>query len=179
MSRGQIRRFLLLTITLFAVMGLVGCSVINDELPTYEESSIVVEGDIAPNFTTTTLEGESVTLSSLRGGAVLLIFFTHTCPDCKALFDDLAQKQPEIEALGVRVLAVSRGGSQADIEAYMAKNGYAFDAVADAEAQIYRLYATAYVPRCYLINASGVVDAVAIEYEASHILRLLERMKLL
>lgn len=177
MFRGYIRRFYQPIIIVLTVLGVAGCNVINDELPTYAESSVVVEGNVAPDFTATTLEGETITLSSLQGGVVLLIFFTHTCPDCKALFDDLAQKQSEIETLGVRLLAVSRGGSKAEIETYMAKNGCSFDAVADTEAQIYRLYATAYVPRCYLINRSGVVDTATVEYEASYIPKLLERMK--
>jgi peroxiredoxin len=173
MLPSKIWRLFLLSL---AALAFAGCSAINEDLPTYEESSIVVEGDVAPDFSATTLAGESLSLSSLRGRVVLLVFFSHTCPDCKSLFDDLSQREAEIEALGVRVLAISRGGSQAEIETYMANNGYTFDVVVDSERRIYSLYATTYVPRCYLIDRGGVVDLATVEYEATHIPHLMERM---
>jgi peroxiredoxin len=173
MLPSKIWRLFLLSL---AALAFAGCGAINEDLPTYEESSIVVEGDVAPDFSATTLAGESLSLSSLRGRVVLLVFFSHTCPDCKSLFDDLSQREAEIEALGVRVLTISRGGSQAEIETYMANNGYTFDVMVDTDREIYRLYATTYVPRCYLIDRGGVVDLATVEYEATHIPHLMERM---
>lgn len=166
-----------LFITLIA-LSLFGCNAINEELPTYEETSLVWEGDVAPDFTITLLRGEEVTLSSLRGEVVLLTLFTHTCPDCKMLFDDLMLSKADIDSLGVKMLAISRGGTAEEIESYIESNGYDFLVGADPTADIfYTLYATAYVPRCYLINKQGIIDTATIEYDESYIPRFIQRMK--
>ena len=151
------------------------CGVINEELPTYEDTSIVREGDTAPYFTITLIDGRDVTLSDMRGDVVLLIFFSHTCPDCKNLFEDLHDSKEEFDAIDTQILTISRGGTIAEVEEYFAANGYTFDCAVDANKSIYSLYATMYVPRTYLINSEGIVELTTVEYSPSHIEQLLSR----
>ena len=164
-----------IALLLFTVCA-VACGTINEELPTYEESSIVTAGEYAPNFSATTLTGDSFTLSAYQGNPVFLILFSHTCPDCKSLFDDVMLYKAQIEAFDTKIIAVSRGGSAEEIEAYMMLHNYDFDAIADADATIYRLYATTYVPRTYLINQQGLVEFTTIEYSPNHLPQILEQI---
>ncbi len=164
---------------LIATIFLHGCGTINEELPSYEETSIVNVGDEAPDFTATTLAGDMFTLSEHRGEVVLLILFSHTCPDCKALLDDMNGVLTDIEALGARVIAIAREGNRADIEEYMIKNGYLFDVVVDNNREIYNSYATMYVPRTYLINTEGIVTYTTIEYDSSYIPTILTEINYL
>ncbi len=161
------RKFALLSIcvALFAV----GCGTVIEGLPTHEEASIIVVGDEAPDFTATTLAGESVTLSALRGGEVLLVLFSHECPDCKMLLDDMQAARAEFDELGLYVLLVARDGDSDEVAAYMSDNGYKFDVVPDPLREIYNLYATTYVPRTYLIDSEGMVVYTTIEYDASYV----------
>lgn len=145
------------------------CDVINEGLPTYEETSIINVGDEAPDFTATTLQGERFTLSEHRGEVVLLILFSHTCPDCKALLDDVMLYKNSIDNTGARVVAIAREGNRNDIEEYMTTNNYHFDVVVDNKRAIYNTYATMYVPRTYLINIEGIVTYTTIEYDSSYI----------
>ena len=167
------RQFTLLTLCSAL---LAGCGSIIEELPTYEESSIVVEQDVAPDFTATTLAGESVTLSALRGGEVLLVLFSHECSDCKMLLDDMQAARAEFDELGLYVLLVARDGDSDEVAAYMSDNGYKFDVVPDPLREIYNLYATTYVPRTYLIDSEGMVVYTTIEYDASYVERILARV---
>ena len=165
-----------------AILGVVAvamtrCGAINEDLPTHVESSIIVAGDVAPDFSATTLRGEEFTLSATRGEVVLLVLFSHTCPDCKALFDDLMLHKSEIESLGVRLIAVSRGGSKDEIEAYVRDNGYDIEVIADSSKYIYYLYATTYVPRTYLIDRAGVVDSITIEFDSDHLPHIIGRIR--
>lgn len=162
---------------LVVILGFVQCSAITEQLPTYDETSIVEQGDVAPDFTATLLGGDQVTLSELRGEVVLLILFSHTCPDCKALFDDLRDDIDAINNLGVRVLAIARDGSEEQVCDYLEENDYNVDAVADTDRAIYNLYATMYVPRCYLINTLGVVECTTVEYHQGDLERLLSKMR--
>lgn len=155
---------------------LVGCGTIGEELPSYEESSIISVGDYAPDFSATTLDGDQFSLSAQRGDVVLLVLFSHTCPDCKALFDDIMQHKATFDAMGAEMVAVSRGGTKDEIEEYMQRGGYDFVAIADSEAHIFGLYATTYVPRTYLINQQGVVEFATIEYESTHLPQIIEQI---
>jgi peroxiredoxin len=163
------RRAYLLIFAVFAV----GCGTVIEGFPTHEESSIVVEGDVAPDFTATLLGGESVTLAELRGEVVLLVLFSHECPDCKMFLDDMQASKSEFDELGVRILAIERDGNAEQVAAYMAENGYGFDVAVDENRAIYNLYATTYVPRAYLIDREGVVVCATIEYDASYVAQLL------
>jgi peroxiredoxin len=155
----------------------VGCGTINENLPTYEQTSIIRVGDIAPDFSVTLISGEDVTLAEvLNQQPLLLIFFSHTCPDCKALLDDMQEAKQHINALGVRVLAISRDGSTEEVVTYFSDNGYQFDVAVDVERSVYNLYATMYVPRTYLINSSGVVQYTTVEYSEDHIPNLIGMM---
>lgn len=167
------RQFTLLTLCSAL---LAGCGSIIEELPTYEESSIVVVGDEAPDFTATTLAGESVTLSALQGDEVLLVLFSHECPDCKMLLDDMQAARVEFEELGVYVLLVARDGDSDEVSAYVGENGYDFDVVADPAREIYSLYATTYVPRTYLVDAEGYVRYATIEYKEAHVANIISKL---
>ena len=172
------RKIIVLPVALLCMaLAIVGCGTISEDLPTYEETSIIGVGDIAPDFSVTLISGEDVTLAEvLEQQPLLLIFFSHTCPDCKALFDDMQAMKQHIDALGVRVLAISRDGSTEEVETYFSDNGYQFDVAVDVERSVYNLYATMYVPRTYLINRSGVVYYTTVEYSEDHIPNLIEEM---
>lgn len=149
------------------------CGTIGEEYPTHEESSVVGVGDVAPDFTVELLGGECVTLSELRGEVVLLVLFSHECPDCKMLMDDMQAARDYFDDLGVRILAIERDGSAEDVETYMASHGYDFDVAVDDNRAIYNLYATMYVPRTYLIDSEGIIVHATIEYDASYVARIL------
>ena len=168
---------LLTTIALLSTMlTLVGCGAINEELPPYEATSIINVDDQAPDFTATTLCGEQFTLSEHSDEVVLLILFSHTCPDCKALLDDITARQADITA---RLIAISRDGSCEEVAQYMDDNGYHFDVIIDNNREIYNLYATMYVPRTYLIDQDGVVRHTTIEYAETHVQNIIEWIKTL
>ncbi|MBR5865814.1 MAG: TlpA family protein disulfide reductase [Alistipes sp.] len=149
------------------------CGTIGEEYPTHEESSVVGVGDVAPDFTVELLGGESVTLSELRGEVVLLVLFSHECPDCKMLMDDMTAARDDFDDLGVRILAIERDGSAEDVETYMASHGYDFDVAVDDNRAIYNLYATMYVLRTYLIDSEGIIVHATIEYDALYVAQIL------
>ena len=171
------RDYIKIVVLIFVIIPLVACGTITEGLPTHEESSIVVVGDEAPDFTATLLSGESVSLAALRGEEVLLVLFSHECPDCKMFLDDMQAAKAEFDELGVVILLVARDGESGVVEAYMSENGYEFDVVADLDRAIYNLYATTYVPRTYLIDKEGYVVYATVEYKPNYVKDILERQK--
>lgn len=84
-----------------------------------------------------------------------------------------------MEALGVRIVAIAREGTKNEIEEYLSTNGYSFDTAIDNNREIYNLYATMYVPRCYLIDKEGIVVATTVEYQPDHVPTLLSQIETL
>lgn len=142
---------------------IVGCSSVIDELPTYDASSRVKVGDIAPDFEATTIDNKPVVLSSHKGESVVLIFVSVTCPDCKALLDELNPRLSELEGKA-KVYAIARSATREQAAEYIEQGGYDIEMIADPEKQIYSKYATAYVPRSYIVGAEGRVELMVVEY---------------
>ncbi|MBR2398521.1 MAG: TlpA family protein disulfide reductase [Alistipes sp.] len=149
---------------------LAGCdSSIFEENPTYEQSSLVEVGDKAPLFSATLLDGTAVSLADYRGEYMMLILFSHTCPDCKTLLDDLHSGDLFADHLtwsgdmAMTVLAVGRDATTTQLQEYCSKNGYTVDMIADNNRAIFNLYATTYVPRVYIIDPQGVIEKMYIE----------------
>ena len=90
---------------------------------------------------------------------------------CKNLLDAL-QRIINSGVVPPRILAVSRGGSLEEIVAFREENDYTFTMAANADRSIYSLYATMYVPRCYVIDSEGVVRFVTFEYSEGDVDRL-------
>lgn len=158
------------------VLSLVGCdSPILEELPTYEESSIVKDGDLAPLFVAELIDGGEVSLEEYRGAPMMLILFSHTCPDCKALLDDVQRLYDDNVAMPA-LLAVGRDATAEELHRYRLENGYEFSMASDSKREIFNLYATTYVPRLYVIDPSGVVVAYRVEYKPHYLAELLEHV---
>jgi hypothetical protein len=68
--------------------------------------------------------------------------------------------------MGVRTIAIARDGDVEEVAQYVDDNSYKFDVAVDKSREIYNLYATMYVPRCYLIDGSGVILFMTYEYTA-------------
>ncbi|MDE6139902.1 MAG: TlpA family protein disulfide reductase [Alistipes sp.] len=130
------------------------------------ESTLVRGGDMAPDFRVEMLSGEHVALSSLRGKVVLLNFWATWCPPCR---EELSHVQAEIidrfKDKPFVFLPVSRGEQRKTVERFISQTGYKFDVALDPSQEVYRKYATNYIPRNFLIGADGRVLYVSVGYD--------------
>lgn len=97
-------------------------------------------GEPAPNFTATTLDGETLTLSDLAGRRVQISFFRYaSCPFCNLYLHRLAQKAELFAAHNLAVVALfqSPAGS---LRRHAGRRSLPFPLIADPQRRIYRLY---------------------------------------
>ncbi len=115
-------------------------------------------GQVAPDFTAPTLTGETITLSKLRGQVVVLSFFATWCGPCKAELPHVEKELwQEFRAKGLTVLAVDREEPAKVIAPFVRQLGLTFPIATDLDRKIYGRYATAYIPRTYVIAPDGTI----------------------
>ena len=95
---------------------------------------------MAPDFTLPRDGGETVTLSALRPGAVVLFFYPRDdTSGCTREATGFTERAAELKALGVTVLGVSKD-SVASHEKFRDKHGLSMPLLSDAEAQTCEAY---------------------------------------
>ena len=139
-----------------------------------EKTTLVRVGDMAPNFTVELLSGEQVTLSQLQGNTIMLMFFDSTCLDCKIQLGLLNGVMEQFAGKNFQLLTISRGESKQTLEQLVAEKGYRFDVGLDLDQSIYSLYATKYVPRCFIVDPLGHIIATSTGYSAEDFALLLD-----
>jgi peroxiredoxin Q/BCP len=149
-------------------------------------------GQTAPDFTLPRDGGADITLSSLKGGPVVLYFYPRDdTPGCTTEANDFTAMLPDFTAVGARVIGVSKD-TVAKHEKFIAKHDLGVTLVSDAEGDLCERYGTWVEKNMYgkksmgiqratfLIDAEGVVARVWPKVKvAGHAAEVLEAVKAL
>ena len=123
-------------------------------------------GDAAPEFTITTLDGETVSLSDYRGKVVFLNFWASWCPPCRAEMPSIESLKDKMAGCDFVILAVNLdSGSQERIidriQSFVDENGFTFEVLIDNELTLAREYGIAAIPTTFILDESGVIVEVS------------------
>lgn len=114
--------------------------------------------DPAPDFQLKDLSGGNVVLSDYKDNkAVILFFWTTSCPYCLKELKVLNAKYEGLSKEGVEVLTIDIGESPQRVEAFMKKNGIVHRMFLDRQADVAYQYGLMGVPTYIGINRSGNV----------------------
>ncbi|MGZ5411404.1 MAG: thioredoxin-dependent thiol peroxidase [Solirubrobacterales bacterium] len=103
---------------------------------------MIEEGAAAPDFTLPDQDGNEVTLSELRGQAVVLYFYPRAdTPGCTTQACGVRDHRADYEAAGARVLGVSPDSVE-DVRKFAGKHELGFTLLADADHAVADLYGT-------------------------------------
>ncbi|MBY0122834.1 redoxin domain-containing protein [Bacillus sp. S/N-304-OC-R1] len=119
------------------------------------------EGNPAPNFELTTLEGEIVRLSDYKGKKVMLNFWATWCPPCKAEMPHMQNFYENNKDKGIEILAVNLtqidNGKEA-IKTFVKAYGLTFPIPLDENAAIGTQYQAFTIPTTYIIDSNGIIS---------------------
>lgn len=109
-------------------------------------------------------EGETLSLSSLRGNVVLLDFFATWCPPCREELPILVKLQERYRDQGLTVIAIDaiereQGGIQ-QVERFVERFKMDFPVLLDEGEEAAALYRVEAIPTLFLIDREGIVRAV-------------------
>jgi peroxiredoxin len=122
------------------------------------------EGFLAPDFSLQTPEGETVTLSELRGQAVLVNLWATWCPPCRAEMPAIQKLYEEYKDQGFMVLAVNmtyQDNPQAVLP-FTQENNLTFPILLEETGEMARKYELRSLPSSFFINRKGTIQEVVI-----------------
>ncbi len=122
------------------------------------------QGFLAPDFTLQTLDGETITLSELRGQAVLVNLWASWCVPCRAEMPAMQRVYDEYKGQGFVVLAVNvtSQDSASAAAAFVRQYGLNFPILLDVEGSVSRAYEQRAFPTSFFIGRDGVIREVVI-----------------
>jgi peroxiredoxin len=120
--------------------------------------AVMQEGDQAPDFRLTALDGRTVSLSALRGKVVMVHFWATWCPPCVEEMPTLERLYRAMFGQEFELLAVSvdEGGAPA-VGAFLKKNRLTLPVLLNPDRSVAALYGTLKFPETYLVDREGFV----------------------
>lgn len=120
----------------------------------------VQEGNQAPDFTLTTLEGTVLKLSDYRGKKVILNFWATWCPPCKAEMPHMQsfyeQNHEEVEVIAINLTNMDKG--EEAIKSFVNDYELTFAIPLDEAGDIGMQYQAFTIPTSYAIDKDGIIQ---------------------
>ena len=134
-------------------------------------------GTAAPDFTLLDQDGESVSLSGLRGGKVVLYFYPAAMtPGCTTQACDFRDSISSLAGAGYTVLGVSRD-EPAKLAAFRERDGLTFTLLSDPDTAVHRAYGVWGEKKNYGKVIEGVIRSTFVLDEQGVIVKALYNVK--
>ena len=139
------------------------CSMVNDDDEVEERVTV---GDHVPVFTVDVVaDGMPTTFSTSNlTGETVIVFFHTSCADCQRelpVLDDYYRQHRDDP--GFQMVAISRAEGVETVAAFWAEHGLQMPYSAQEDRYIYELFASAIIPRVYVVSPQGIVTRVLME----------------
>ena len=113
-----------------------------------------VTGELAPEFSAVTSQGEELSFPREQDGVDLYFFWASWCPYCKAFMPHLQSIEEEYGDQ-VRIFALQIRDEE-DGAAYLDRLGFTFDLVPNAD-DVMAPYAVKGTPGLFIVDGSGII----------------------
>lgn len=157
-------RILSAGILLLGALWILASAGVNSSAPVGAPGSGPEVGLTAPDFTLELMSGGQVSLSSLRGNAVVINFWASWCGPCRAEMPAIENIYNEYKQQGLVVLAVNATiqDSLIEAQAFVTQYGLTFPILLDSDGTVSNAYRLSGLPTTYFIGRDGVIKKINI-----------------
>lgn len=117
-------------------------------------------GNIATDFQLKDLNGQTVSLSGLRGKPVMFNFWATWCGPCRAEMPLLQQIYDAWKDKGLIVLEIDLQESASAVQQFMTDNKLTLPTLLDSDGQVSKAYAVTVIPTTYFVDKGGVIRQI-------------------
>lgn len=114
-------------------------------------------GNLAPDFTLESLDGDKVSLSDYRGSVVLVNFWASWCEPCRTEIPDLEAAYQEHKGQGLVVLGVNVAETRQVVGPSVKAFGISYPVLLDEQDRLMKVYRGLGLPMSLLIDREGVI----------------------
>lgn len=157
------RTALLIQAALLIAASMIVPSPLSQEPPKSPASSESLIGKKLPDFNLSDLNGKKVRFSNFTGKVILLDFWATWCPDCREVVGHIQEMSARSRDTGLAVVTVSVDTRPETVKNFMEKNTFTFPVLMAAE-DTRMVFQVKRIPTVYLVDRSGVVRAMFVEY---------------
>ena len=120
-------------------------------------------GNLAPDFQLQNLDGQTISLSDLRGKPVLINFWATRCPWCVVEMPYLQEIYEGWTGRGLVLLAINTGESSSKVRGFLESHGFSFPVLLDADLLVALRYDVVrynklYIPTTFFIDKDGIIQ---------------------
>jgi peroxiredoxin len=121
-------------------------------------AKIIREGDQAPEFRLSTVDGKQISLSDFRGKVVMVHFWATWCPPCVEEIPTLERVYRGFLGKDFELLAVNvdEGGAEA-VTSFMQRNRLTLPVLLNPGGSVAKSYGTFKFPETYILDRNGIV----------------------
>lgn len=110
----------------------------------------------APDFSVTTLDGQELSLASLRGKVILVNFWATWCPPCRAEIPEFIEAYAELKDRGLEILGFSVDDlPEADLKAFVVKSKMNYPVALVGQDIVSAFRPGQYIPTSIFIDRNG------------------------
>ncbi len=139
---------------------------IDNARPEYEARERVKIGKEAPDFTLPSINGEQVSLKSLRGKVVLLDFWASWCQPCRKNNKSLIETYNKFAKKGLEIVSISVDNKSDAWQKAVAEDGLKGIMLLDSANIVAATYCVHTIPHGLLIDADGIIVSTDTPMEA-------------
>ena len=114
-------------------------------------------GRPAPDITLQTVEGETVSLSALRGRPVIVNFWASWCVPCRRETPDLVDAYLERGDSGFTVVGVNLQEARKPARDFAEKYGVTYPVVLDSDGDVAKAYRLSGLPESWIVDSQGIL----------------------
>lgn len=118
-------------------------------------------GYTAPNFTLETLDGDSFTLSEMRGQPVVLNFWATWCPPCRAEIPYFQAASRKYNGQ-VAIVGIDDGEPADTVAPFVAELGMSYPVALDLHSEISKQYRVNSLPSTFFVDRNGTIRHIQI-----------------